>query len=144
MLTRSQVGLRTLASQSQFPNPLLLLLHRINDNPSTTLLSLLMPLASYSTITLTYLEPHSTQNFTFSNIFQTSYPKPTPRINILKALAGTPCGQHKEKIVIAYKSLFRSLFLYAVPIWFLPISETNINKPQTLQSSVLFTATGSV
>ena len=36
---------------------------------------------------------------------------------ILKALTGTNWGKQKETMLVTYKSLIRSLFMYAVPIW---------------------------
>ena len=53
-----------------------------------------------------------------------------PRINILKALADTNLGQQKETILNTYKSLIRSLFMYAAPIWFPNTSPETPNYPK--------------
>ena len=53
------------------------------------------------------------------------------RLRILKSLAGSSWGQHKETIIFTHKSLIRSLFTYAAPIWFPNASESAIRKLQT-------------
>ena len=49
-----------------------------------------------------------------------------------------------ETIVITYKSIIRSLFTYASPIWFPNSSPSSIQKLQTIQNSALRIATGCV
>ena len=66
------------------------------------------------------------------------------RINILRALAGTTWGQHPETIVITFKSLIRSLFSYATPVWFPNITASSLDKLQVVQNNALRIATGCV
>ena len=37
--------------------------------------------------------------------------------NVLKALAGTNCGQQNETLLLTYKALGRSIANYAAPVW---------------------------
>ena len=68
----------------------------------------------------------------------------SPRIIILNVLAGTNWGQHKETILITYKSLIRSLFMYAAPSWF-PINLPSlIQKLQNIQIFAIRIATSCV
>ena len=78
-------------------------------------------------------------NFIHFPSFGKMYSDPHP-----KALAGTSGGQHKETIVVTYKSLIRYLFLYPPPIWLPNTFQSNINKVQTLQNSTCRIATGCV
>ena len=58
------------------------------------------------------------------------------RINILKTLlTGTNWSQQKKTILITYKSLIRSLFMYAAPIWF---PNTSLSLIQKLQFPKLY------
>ena len=53
-------------------------------------------------------------------------------------------GASKETLLVTFKSLIRSLFTYASPIWFPNASPSSISKLQSLQNSALRTATGCV
>ena len=63
------------------------------------------------------------------------------RNNVLKALAGT--GQQKETLLMTYKALGRSIANYAVPVWSINTSESNIVKIQRAQNEALSIITGS-
>ena len=62
----------------------------------------------------------------------------------MRALAGTTWGQQVETLVITYKSLIRSLFSYAAPVWFPNITTASLDKLQVVQNSALRIATGCV
>ena len=65
-----------------------------------------------------------------------------PRINIHPT--GTNWGQQKATILINYMSIIRSLFMYAVTIWFSNAKPSLIQKLQIIQISALRIATGCV
>ena len=84
-------------------------------------------------------DPH----FTFTPHIHSICDRDRPRINILKSLAGSNWGQQKETIVITFKSLIKSIFTYAAPIWLPNASSSAIAKLQSIQNSALRIATGS-
>ena len=49
-----------------------------------------------------------------------------------------------ETLVITYKSLIRSLFSYAAPVWFPNITTASLDKLQVVQNCALRIATGCV
>ena len=55
-------------------------------------------------------------HFTFYSHIDSVTMQASFRINILKAFAGTNWSQQKEIILITYKSLIQSIFIYTVPI----------------------------
>ena len=67
-----------------------------------------------------------------------------PRLNLIRALAGTTWGQQVETMVITYKSFIRSLCSYAAPVWFPNITTASLNKLQVVQNNALRIATGCV
>ena len=83
-------------------------------------------------------------HFTFSPHIKSIIHRASPRLNILRALAGTNWGQQKETLRITYKSLIRSLFTYASPIWFPNSCPSSVTKLQTLQNAALRICTGCV
>ena len=107
-------------------------------HPTVTLNNTTLPLERHPRLLGVTLDPHLTFASHISNIIS----RATPRLNILKALAGTNWGQQCETIAITYKSIVRSLFLYAAPIWYPNTSPSNINRLQTIQNSALRIATG--
>ena len=64
------------------------------------------------------------------------------RNSVLKALAGTDWGAHKETLLLTFKALCRPVLEYAAPVWSPRISATSYRKLQTVQNSALRTATG--
>ena len=62
----------------------------------------------------------------------------------IKALTGTNWGQQKETILVTYKSVIRSLFMHAAPIFFPNISPSLIQKLKAIQNSAVLIATGCV
>ena len=83
-------------------------------------------------------------HFKFNAYVKSLVTRALPRINILKALTGTNWDQQKETIFITYKSLIRSLFIYAATIWSPNTSSSPVHKLQTIQNSALHIATGCV
>jgi hypothetical protein len=63
-------------------------------------------------------------------------------LNILKALTSTHWGKQKETIINTYKAITLPILEYANTIWSPIISDTNINKLQTIQNKALRIATG--
>ena len=111
-----------------------------HHHPTVTLNNTPLPLAQHPRLLGVTLDPH----FTFSHHISNIISRATPRLNILRALAGTTWGQQLETITLTYKSIVRSLFLYAAPIWYPNTSPTNISKLQTIQNHALRTASGCV
>ena len=64
------------------------------------------------------------------------------RNNMLKALAGSSCGQDKETLLLTYKALWKSIASYAAPVWSTNASNSSFKKIQTAQNVALRTATG--
>ena len=60
----------------------------------------------------------------------------------MKALITTHWGKSKETLNITYKAITRPILEYASTIWSPIISNTNMNKLQTIQNSALRTTTG--
>ena len=85
-------------------------------------------------------DPH----FKFNAHVKPTVTRASPRIEMLKALAGTKWGKQNETKFITYMSLIRSLFMYAALIWFLNVSPFIIKKLQNIQNSVLCIATDCV
>ena len=83
-------------------------------------------------------------HFKFNTHVKSLVTRALPHINILKVLTGTNWGQQKETILIIYKSLIWSLFMYAALIWFPNTSPSLVQKLQTIQNSALHIATGCV
>ena len=111
-----------------------------NIHPQVTLSDSVLPLERNPCILGVTFDPH----FKFNAHVKSLVTRALPRINILKALTGTNWGQQKETILITYKSLIRSLFMYAAPIWFPNTSPSLVQKLQTIQNSALRIATGCV
>ena len=84
------------------------------------------------------LDPH----FTFSPHIKNIARRAAPRINILKALAGSTWGQDRDTLLLTFGALIKPIITYACPAWFPNISKTNITRLQTLQNSALRIATG--
>ena len=111
-----------------------------HDHPHVTLANSPLPLERNPRILGVTFDPH----FTFSPHVASIVSRATPRLNLLKALAGSTWGQQMETIVLTYKSLIRSLFTYACPIWFPNSSRSSIQKLQSIQNHALRIATGCV
>ena len=107
-------------------------------HPSVTLNGSQLPLERNPRILGVTLDPH----FTFAPHISSLISRASPRLNILKALAGTTWGQQKETLIVTFKALVRSIFTYAPSIWFPNTSPSNIAMIQTIQNAALRTATG--
>ena len=114
--------------------------HESHTHPAVSLDNDTLPLNRKPCILGVTFDPH----FTFSPHISSIITRATPRLNILRALAGTTWGASKETLLITFKSLIQSLFTYAAPVWFPNASPSSIAKLQTLQNSALRTATGCV
>ena len=68
--------------------------------------------------------------------------KCTPRLNVLKSIAGTTFGQNKEITTTVYKQCIRSVMNYASPAWAPNLTKTHLNTLQTIQNKALKTITG--
>jgi hypothetical protein len=64
------------------------------------------------------------------------------RLNSLRSLGGTKFGKDKETLAPTYKQFIRTVLAYASPAWALALSNSNIQKLQTLQNKALRTVTG--
>ena len=115
-------------------------LHQSHLHPQVSLHNSPLPLNRNPRILGVTFDPH----FTFSPHIASIVSRASPRLNILKALAGTTWGQQKETLITTYKSLIRPLLTYANPIWFPNSSPSAIQKLQVLQNSALRIATGCV
>ena len=114
--------------------------HQTHSHPVVTLNSSPLPLAENPRILGVTFDPR----FTFSPHISSLVSRASPRLNILRALAGTSWGQSKETLVLTYKSLISSLFTYASPIWFPNASTSSIEKLQRIQNAALRISTGCV
>ena len=57
------------------------------------------------------------------------------RNNMLKALAGSSCGQDKETLLLTYNALGKSIANYAAPVWGTNASYSSFKKIQTVQNT---------
>ena len=114
--------------------------HQHQEHPIVTLGGVALPLDRTPRILGVVFDT----GFRFKYHIENLVTRAAPRINVLKALTGTSWGQQKETIEITYKSLIRSLFTYACPVWLPFTSNTNIQKLQVVQNSALRIATGCV
>ncbi len=112
--------------------------HQSKYHPQVAINNILLPLDKTPKILGVTFDTH----FTFTPHCQTVIKKASKRITILKALAGTSWGQHKETILATYKTICRPVYNYAAPIWSPYLSNSNFNRLQTLQNSALRIATG--
>ena len=114
--------------------------HQSHTHPTVLLDNTPLPLDRNPRILGVTFDPH----FTFSPHISSIINRTSPRLNILRALAGTTWGASKETILLTFKSLIQSLFTYASPIWFPNASPSAIAKLQLVQNHALRTATGCV
>ena len=99
-----------------------------NTHPRVTMNNSILPLERTPCVLGLTFDAH----FKFNAHVKSLVTRALPLINILKALTGTNWGQQKESIRITYKSLIRSLFIYAAPIWFPNTSPSLIQKLQAI------------
>ena len=86
--------------------------HQSHTNPPVSLHNTVLPLERNPCILGVTFDPH----FTFSPHISSIISRASPRLNILRALAGTTWGASKETLLVTFKSLIQSLFTYASPI----------------------------
>ena len=60
----------------------------------------------------------------------------------MKSLTGTSWGKQKETLVATYKAITRPILEYASTVWSPLVSDSNLQKLQTVQNTALRTATG--
>ena len=109
-----------------------------NHRPDVSLGNHPLPLEKFPKILGVTFDTH----FNFSTHVKNIITRAAPRINLLKALAGSTWGHDRDTVLHTFKALIKPLITYACPIWFPIISETNMTKLQTLQNSALRIATG--
>ena len=85
-----------------------------NTHPQVTQNNSMLPLERTPNILGVTFDHH----FKFNAHVKSLVTRALPRINILRALTGTNWGQQKETIIITYRSLIQSLFIYTAPIWY--------------------------
>jgi hypothetical protein len=78
----------------------------------------------------------------YSKHIETATTKAKKSLNILKVLSSKDFGKQKETILTAYKAIVRPHLEYANTIWSPIISDTNLNKLQTVQNAALRLASG--
>ena len=96
----------------------------VNHHPQVNLNGSTLPLQRNPCILGVVFDPL----LTFGKHADSLYTRAGPRMNILKALAGTTWGQQAETMIITYKSQFRSILHYAVPVWFPNVVRSNIEQ----------------
>ena len=79
---------------------------------------------------------------TFGEHINKNKDKASKTVNILKSLTSTKWSKQKENLVTTYKTITRPIIEYASTVWSPTVSDTNLNKLQTIQNSSLRTATG--
>ena len=107
--------------------------HQSQTDPLITLAEDAIPLNRQPKILGVTLDTH----FTFSPHIKSITDKARSRLNIMRALAGSSWGQQKETLVLTYKCLIKSLYLYAAPIWFPNAANSAIDKLQVVQNAAL-------
>ena len=113
---------------------------QVGDRPMVTLSGAALPVEPNPKILGVTFDPGLHFHKHVENIVQ----KAKTILNILRLLCGTSWGQHKETMLVTFKSLIGSLFTYAAPIWFPNTSQTSRRKLQVIQNSGLRIATGCV
>ena len=63
-------------------------------------------------------------------------------LNVMKSLTSTSWGKQKEPMINTFKAIVRPSLEYACTVWSPIISETNLQKIQSVQNSALRIATG--
>ena len=80
--------------------------------------------------------------FCFGPHVKQTVAKAKTKLNLLKALAGSKWGCHKETLILTYKSIVRSVLEYGSPVWSPIIKESNWKRLQSVQNQALRIATG--
>ena len=104
--------------------------HQSRANPHVTWEGSDLTLCRTPKILGVTFDPH----FNFTPHIYSICDRARPLITILKSLAGSNWGQQKETIVITFKSLIKSIFTNAAPIWFTNASSSAIAKLQSIQN----------
>ena len=95
-----------------------------------------LPLVKCPRILGVYLDPSS-----FNKYSQYVTERVSGRNNIVKALAGTSWGQHKETLLKTYMAVGRLIINYAAPVWSTNLHETTYSQIQCAQNETLRIAT---
>ena len=112
--------------------------HQAKTHPDIFIEDSRLPLVKCPKILGVYLDP----SLSFNKHSQYVAERVSGRNNILKALAGTSWGQHKETLLMTYKAVGRSIINYAAPVWSPNLHDTNYRKIQYTQNDALRIATG--
>ena len=112
--------------------------HQFQMHPNSTLEDTQLPLERSPKILGVIMDPsisfHKHCNYVSDRIDK--------RNNMLKALAGSSWGQHRETLLLTYNALGKSIASYAAPVWSTNGSDSNFKKIQTAQNADLRTVTG--
>ena len=92
-----------------------------------------LPTTKHPKILGTTLDP----KLTFSQHISVTITKVKQTLNILKALTSSKLGKQKQLTVSTFKAITRPILNYENTIWSPIISNTNIKKLQTIQSTAL-------
>ena len=92
-----------------------------------------LPTTKHPKILGTTLDP----KLTFSQHISFTITKVKQTLNILKALTSSKSGKQKQLTVSTFKAITRPILNYENTIWSPIISNTNIKKLQTIQSTAL-------
>ena len=112
---------------------------QVNTCPKIKIADSELPLVRSPTILGVYLDTFFSFN---NNCVQVA--NSVNKINkVLKALAGTNCGQQKETLLMTYRALGRSIVNYAAPVWSTNARESNTDTIQRAQNKALRIITSS-
>ena len=89
------------------------------------------------------LPRHQKLNDLTTDLVMTNNNRVSKRNDVLQAFAGTNWGQHKETLLLTYKTLGRSIAIYAAPVWSTNASDTSLEKIQRTHNEALRIITGS-
>ena len=104
--------------------------HQAKTHPSILIEDSRMPLVKCPRILWVYLDP----SLSFNKHSQYVAGRVSGRNTILKALAGTSCGQQKETLRMTYKAVGRSIINYTAPVWSPNLHDSNYRKIQCTQN----------
>ena len=111
--------------------------HQFQMHPDITLEDTQLPLERSPKILGVIMDPslsfHKHYNYVSDRIDK--------RNNMLKALAGSSWGLHKETLLLTYNALGKSIASYAAPVWSTNASDSSFKRIQTAQNAALRTAT---
>ena len=112
--------------------------HQAKIHPSIFIENSHLPLVKCPRIFGIYMDP----SLSFNKHSQYVADRVSGSNNILKALACTSWGPHKETLLMTYKAVGRSIINYTTPVWSPNLHDTNYRKIKYTQNEALMIATG--